>query len=379
MFDGPLDTADRPLVLVWELTQACHLACEHCRADAIELRDPDELTTAEGKALLADAADFGEGQLVVLSGGDPLIREDVEELVAFGTDHGLRMTITPSGTTSLTENRIQDLADAGIQRMAVSLDGATAESHDEFRGEAGSFDETVRAAEDARAAGIPLQVNTTVCAKTVDELPALRDLLETMGVVLWSVFFLVPVGRGEVLDPIPPGRAEVVMEWLHEVSREASFGVKTTEAPMYRRVGAQQAMAERGKPGPTGTERGGSPRPGVARRGGIVAGDGFCFVSHVGDVYPSGFLPMAAGNVRVDPVTDIYRNSELFRALRDRDRLRGKCGSCAFRALCGGSRSRAYATTGDPLESDPLCPYVPEGYDGPMPWDEPGEPATADD
>ena len=401
MFDGPLDTADRPLVLVWELTQACHLACEHCRADAIEWRDPDELTTAEGKALLADAADFGDGQLVVLSGGDPLIRDDVESLVAFGTDHGLRMTITPSGTTSLTGSRIQGLADAGIQRMAVSLDGATAESHDEFRGEEGSFDETVRAAEDARAAGIPLQVNTTVCAKTVDELPEIRDLIETMGVVLWSVFFLVPVGRGDVLDPISPERAEAVMEWLHGVSREASFGVKTTEAPMYRRVGAQQAMAEdagaggqgqggppdRGRSGPTrterasptGTERAGSPPPGVRRRGGIVAGDGFCFVSHVGDVYPSGFLPMAAGNVRVDPITDIYRDSELFRALRDRDRLRGKCGSCEFRALCGGSRSRAYATTGDPLESDPLCPYVPAGYDGPMPWDEPGGPALADD
>ena len=393
MFGGPLDTADRPLVLIWELTQACHLACEHCRADAIPTRHPDELTTAEGKALLDDAASFGDGQLVVLSGGDPLVRDDVEELVAYGTDQGLRMTITPSGTRSLTDERIRDLADAGIQRMAVSLDGASPESHDAFRGEAGSFTETIRAAHDAKAAGVPIQVNTTVCAQTVGELPTIRELLEELGVVLWSVFFLVPVGRGQILDPISPERAESVMAWLHEVNEEAPYGVKTTEAPMYRRVAAQRSAAQRsaaqrsaaqrsaaraddeettGEHGPTN----GPPTGATGRRGGIVAGDGFCFVSHTGEVYPSGFLPESAGSVRETPVTELYRDSDLFRSLRDRDRLNGKCGACEFRALCGGSRSRAYATTGDPLESDPLCPYVPDGYDGPMPWDRTG---SADD
>ncbi|WP_290813220.1 TIGR04053 family radical SAM/SPASM domain-containing protein [Halovivax sp.] len=398
MFGASFDTADRPLVLIWELTQACHLACEHCRADAIERRHPAELTTAEGKALLDDAAAFGDGQLVVLSGGDPLVRDDVEELVAHGTERGLRMTITPSGTRSLTDERIRGLADAGIRRMAVSLDGASAETHDAFRGVSGSFEETIRAAEDARAAGIPIQVNTTVCAQTVDELPAIRELLEALGVVMWSVFFLVPIGRGRVLDPISPERAESVMAWLHDVRRESTFGLKTTEAPMYRRVVAQREAAKSGADGegeaggqrPNGSSGGGppgddssdgGPPPGVRRRGGIVAGDGFCFVSHTGEVYPSGFLPESAGNVREKPVTEVYRESDLFRSLRDRDRLRGKCGACEFRALCGGSRSRAYATTGDPLESDPLCPYVPEGYDGPMPWDEEGDrgAATADD
>ncbi len=370
-----VDTADRPLVLIWELTQACHLACEHCRAEAVPGRHPDELTTAEGKQLLDRAAEFGDGQLVVLSGGDPLVRDDVEELVAYGTDLGLRMTITPSGTRSLTTDRIEALADAGIRRMAVSLDGATPESHDSFRGEPGSFDETVRAAREAKAAGIPIQINTTVCADTVDELPAIRERLEELGVVMWSVFFLVPVGRGRILDPVSPERAESVMAWLDDVRREVPFAIKTTEAPMYRRVVAQRAAAEATERGPD-DESDASPRGGGGRRGGIVAGDGFCFVSHTGEVFPSGFLPESAGNVRETPVTTIYRESELFRSLRDRDRLSGKCGACEFRALCGGSRSRAYATTGDPLASDPLCPYVPAGYDGPMPWD--GSVADAD-
>ncbi|WP_254863058.1 TIGR04053 family radical SAM/SPASM domain-containing protein [Halovivax gelatinilyticus] len=370
-----VDTADRPLVLIWELTQACHLACEHCRAEAVPGRHPDELSTPEGKRLLESAADFGDGQLVVLSGGDPLVRDDVEELVEYGADLGLRMTITPSGTRSLTGERIEGLADAGIRRMAVSLDGATPERHDSFRGEPGSFTETIRAANDARAAGIPIQVNTTVCAQTVADLPAIRNLLEELGVVMWSVFFLVPVGRGRILDPISPERAESVMEWLYDVRREASFALKTTEAPMYRRVVAQRAAAEAVERRSSGEDSSSGP---PARRGGIVAGDGFCFVSHTGDVYPSGFLPLSAGNVRETPVTEVYRESELFRSLRDRDRLTGKCGACEFRALCGGSRSRAYATAGDPLASDPLCSYVPAGYDGPMPWDGDGSSVDAD-
>lgn len=200
---GSLDTANRPLVLIWELTQACDLACEHCRAEADPTRHPDELSTAEGKALLDDAAAFGEGQLVVLSGGDPLVRDDVTDLVAYGTDRGLRMTITPSGTTSLTADAIGDLADAGLRRMAVSLDGASPERHDAFRGETGSFAETIQAAEDAREAGVPLQINTTVCAQTVADLPAIRDVVRELDAVMWSVFFLVPVGRGRVQRPVP--------------------------------------------------------------------------------------------------------------------------------------------------------------------------------
>ena len=365
MRPGTLETAERPFVLIWELTQACGLACNHCRADANPQRHPDELSTAEGKALLEDAAEFGDGQLVVLSGGDPLVRDDVEELIAYGDDLGLRMTITPSGTGSLTADRIEAMVDAGLKRMAVSLDGASAETHDAFRGEEGSFAETVQAVEDARAAGLPVQVNTTVCQQTVGELPAIRELLTELGAVMWSVFFLVPVGRGRILEPITPERADRVMAWLAEISETEPFGVKTTEAPQYRRV-VMQRQGETADDGETGA----APDSGVKRRTGIVAGDGFAFVSHTGEVFPSGFLPESAGNVRDQPVTDSYRNSALFQSLRDRDRLSGKCGACPYRHVCGGSRSRAFAHTGDPLASDPLCPFVPEGYDGALPWDD---------
>jgi len=349
MYD--VDPDERPLVCIWELTQACELACKHCRADAQEKRHPGELSTAEGTALLDDIREFGDGQLVVLSGGDPLVRDDVVELVEYGTDIGLGMTLTPSGTASLTADALAALSDAGLKRLALSIDGGSADAHDRFRGEPGSFDATVAAAAAAREQGVPLQVNTTVCAETVEQLPAIRDLVADLGAVLWSVFFLVPVGRGRVLTPITPERAESVMEWLYEVADEARFGVKTTEAPHYRRVAAQQS---------------GDGPDGLRRRRGVRAGKGFAFVSHTGEVYPSGFLPESAGNVREGSVVDIYRDSDLFRSLREEANLKGDCGDCEYRAVCGGSRSRAYAHTGDPLAEDPLCAY------------EPGTDATAD-
>ncbi|MFB6267000.1 MAG: TIGR04053 family radical SAM/SPASM domain-containing protein [Halodesulfurarchaeum sp.] len=359
MRDQDIDVENRPFVLIWEVTQACDLECKHCRADAQPDRHPGELSTAEGERLLEDAARFGEGQLVVLSGGDPLVRDDLVHLVSYGTDLGLKMTLTPSGTASLTPNVIDELADAGLRRLALSIDGSTAERHDEFRGEPGSFEQTVTAAQYARERDLPLQINTTVCQETVDDLPALADLTEELGAVLWSVFFLVPIGRGRVLEPIEPDRAEAVMEWLFEQSRRRGFGVKTTEAPHYRRVAIQHrgdANGPRSNPGDS-----------IGRRTGIRAGSGFAFVSHLGQVYPSGFLPTPAGSVREEDIVDIYRNADLFERLRDPDALEGKCGVCEFRHVCGGSRSRAFAYTGDPLESDPLCPYVPDGYDGPLP------------
>lgn len=366
-----IDTEQQPFVLIWEVTQACELECKHCRADAQPDRHPDELDTAEARALLEDAAEFGEGQLVVLSGGDPLARDDLVDLVEYGTELGLRMTLTPSGTESLTPAVIDELADAGLKRLAVSLDGASAAAHDEFRGEEGSFESTVAAARHARDSGIPLQLNTTVCGETVEELPAIADLAEELGTVLWSVFFLVPIGRGRILQPIDPDRADRVMAWLLEQSEERSFGVKTTEAPQYRRVAIQQ-RSDGSVGGPEANDE-------IGRRAGIRAGDGFAFVSHLGYVYPSGFLPEPAGSVRERSVVDIYRNAPLFEELRDEDGFRGKCGACEFRHVCGGSRSRAYAYTGDPLESDPLCPYVPEGYDGPLPEGQFESPAEIDE
>lgn len=354
-----VDTTRRPVVIVWELTRACELACKHCRADAQPFRHPDELTTREGEELLDAIARFGRDQLVVFSGGDPLARDDAIDLVEYGIDEGLQLTLTPSGTASLTDGRIRTLADVGLRRLALSLDGGTAEAHDEFRQETGSFDRTVEAARRAREVGLPLQINTTVCAETVDELPAVRRLVADLDAVLWSVFFLVPVGRGRVLDPVPPERAERVMEWLVDVDRDADFGVKTTEAPHYRRVAVEQSR--------TGEADTTTSSDDVGRGVGITAGNGFAFVSHVGDVYPSGFLPLSGGNVREEDVVDVYRESALFTSLREVDGLGGKCGACPYRRVCGGSRSRAFAYTGDPMASDPLCPYVPEGYDGPLP------------
>jgi len=353
-----VDTDRRPFVLVWELTRACELTCKHCRADARPERHPDELTTSEGKALLDEARAFGENQLVVLSGGDPLARNDTVELIEYGADRGLLMTLTPSGTASLTPDRVTAVADAGARRLAVSVDGGSRAAHDEFRGEPGSFESTIRAAEAARDADLPLQINTTVCAETVDELPAIRELVADLDAVLWSVFFLVPVGRGTVLDSVDPERAEAVMTWLTEVEAAEEFGIKTTEAPHYRRVALQRRH--------DGADADAAANA-IGRRTGITAGDGFAFVSHVGDVFPSGFLPKSAGNVREAGLVNRYRESDLFADLRDPDALRGKCGACEYRGVCGGSRSRAYATTGDPLASDPLCAYVPEGYDGPLP------------
>ncbi|MFB6132385.1 MAG: TIGR04053 family radical SAM/SPASM domain-containing protein [Halanaeroarchaeum sp.] len=358
MLAQDVDTDRRPLVLIWELTQACDLTCKHCRADAQPDRHPGELSTVEGKSLLEDASEFGEGQLVVLSGGDPLKRDDVFELIEYGVDQGLTMTMTPSGTASLDPATVDRLSRAGLRRLAVSVDGPDPDSHDAFRGETGSFEQTIRAARAAREAGLPLQINTTVSRETVRHLPEIADLVDDLGAVLWSVFFLVPVGRGRILTPISPAKAERVMEWLADLGQDASFGIKTTEAPHYRRVLMQRRAA---------SVQTGPDDDGIQRRMGITAGNGFAFVSHVGLVYPSGFLPRSAGSVRDASVVDIYRNSDLFTSLRDPDALRGKCGACQFKRVCGGSRSRACAYTGDPLESDPLCSYVPPEYDGGRP------------
>lgn len=353
------DSSNRPFVLIWELTQACDLACKHCRAEAKPEGHPDELSTAQGKRLIDEIRSFGPNQLLVLSGGDPLWRDDAFELIEYGLDQGLLVTLTPSGTRSLTPAVVDELAELGVRRLALSLDGGSARSHDEFRQEVGSFDQTVQAAKAARDAGLPLQINTTVCAETLDELPATVDMVENLGAVLWSVFFLVPIGRGSVLDPVAPEESESVMQWLLQVAEERDLGIKTTEAPHYRRVAIQSAAKS------ASTET--SPGDAIGRRSGIGAGDGFAFISHIGDVYPSGFLPHSVGNVKDDSIVDLYRGAPLMQRLRDPDELTGKCGACEFRAVCGGSRSRAWAVSGDPLSSDPLCPYVPETYTGSLP------------
>lgn len=357
--------ADAPLVVTWEVTQACDLACRHCRADARPERSWGELSTDEGRALLRQVAGFGERPpVVVFTGGDPLKRPDLFELAEYGTSLGLPMAVTPATTPLLTPAVVQRFASVGIRRMALSVDAATAERHDGFRGEAGSFEIARRAARVAGDVGLPIQVNTTVCRSTLADLPAVAELVERAGAVMWEVFFLVPVGRGTTLEALTPSEHEQVLGWLYRRSRNAPFRVITVEAPFYRRVGRQIELRQKTERRAAGESVEGHLAA-SAPHGSTGDANGFVFVSHRGEVYPSGFLPVAAGDVRDDDIVRIYRESELFRTLRDKDALRGKCGACEFRVICGGSRARAWAVHGDFLAEDPFCPYEPPGWEGP--------------
>ncbi len=348
-----VDIHKAPLLVYWEVTRACDLACRHCRAEAQPWRHPLELTTEEGYRLLEQLRGFGEPlPHIVFTGGDPLKRSDLFDWLQRSVAMGFRTAITPSGTYALTREVVHRFKEVGVWMMSVSLDGSTAERHDAIRQVPGSFAQTVAAIRWAQEVGLPLQINTLVCAETYDDIPNIGRLLVDLGVERWSVFFLVPTGRGRVLGEITPEQAEALLEWLYEFSREAPFAIKTTEAHHYRRIAVQRARAD-------GATRSAALQS--LRRGfGIRDGAGIMFISHIGEIYPAGFLPIVVGNVReADPVT-VYRHHPLFVALRDPDRYTGKCGVCEFRYICGGSRARAYAVHGDPLASDPLCVYQPQ-------------------
>jgi AdoMet-dependent heme synthase len=343
---------EAPFLVIWEVTQACDLACLHCRASAIACRNPLELTTAEGFRLLNETRTFGD-PLMVFTGGDPLKRPDLFDLLRHSVSLGLRTTVTPSATPLLTAEAIQDFRDCGVARMAVSLDGPDAPSHDGFRRVDGSFDRTVSALEHARRIGLPTQINTTVTRHNLRRLEEIAALVAGYGARLWSVFFLVVTGRAMRSDDLTAEEYEDIFRFLYELSKTAPFDIKTTEAQHYRRYVAQRRKAEGGA---AGRSMAGDV---IQRQAGINDGKGFVFVSHTGEIYPSGFLPLSAGNVRSDSIVSIYRDSPLFRSLRNSDNLVGKCGDCEYRNLCGGSRSRAYALTGNYLESDPNCIYQP--------------------
>jgi MoaA/NifB/PqqE/SkfB family radical SAM enzyme len=335
-----------PLRVYWEITRACSLACRHCRACAVPRSDPNELTSAEGLALLERIAAFGEPKpRLVLTGGDPLQRADLWELIARAQSLGLRVSVSPSATPLLTADVVRRLAEAGVEAISLSIDASTAMHHDDLRGVPGCFARTIAAARAAAAAALPFQINTLVSAATVDDLPALHALALDLGASRWSLFFLVSVGRGTVLEPIDPARAERVLEWLADVSHDNRLVVTTTEAPHYRRIALQRRRLPIGAQGHAGF--------------GVRDGNGVMFVSHTGEISPSGFLPVAAGNVRTDDPVDVYRHSPLFVALRCATDFRGRCGACGFHGICGGSRARAWAASGDPLGEDPLCAYDP--------------------
>jgi AdoMet-dependent heme synthase len=349
-----------PFIVIWETTQACDLACIHCRACAQPLRSPLDLTTEEATDLIDQVARMAV-PLFVLTGGDPLKRPDIYNLVEYGAQRGVRMSMTPSATPLLTRAAIGRLQQCGLARLAISLDGSTAEIHDAFRGVSGSHALTLDAVRWAGEIGLPIQINTTVTRRNLPDLDSMVALLKTFPMVLWSVFFLVPTGRGQLQDLISAREFEEVFAMLAEVSGNVDFDIKTTEAQRYRRYLAQQRAAQRRSniitsPMPCGKALG----DGIGRAPrGLNDGKGFVFISHHGEVFPSGFLPLAASNVRRQPLAEIYQNSPLFTQLRDTSNLKGKYGVCEFREICGGSRSRAYALSCDPFAADPSCVYQP--------------------
>jgi radical SAM protein len=337
----------------WEITRACDLACRHCRAEANAARDPRELTTAEGRRLLDALRGFGPaGAPVILTGGDPFKRPDFWELLEHGAALGLDLSVAPSGTPALTAAAIERLKESRVQAISLSLDGSTSGRHDGLRGVAGCFTRTLEGARTAVASDLGLQINTLVTAETVDDLAAIGERVTALGAGRWSLFFLIHVGRGRVLQPLGPERCEKLLAALWERAQSAPFTITTTEAPHYRRLALQRMRVD-------GWTSEAVRRHPVRRSFGIRDGNGIMFVSHTGDVSPSGFLPLVVGNVRTASPVDLYRDAPLFRRLRQPDGFGGRCGRCEFRAICGGSRARAFAASGDPLAADLLCPYEP--------------------
>ena len=364
-----MDFSQTPFIVIWEVTQACDLACVHCRASAQPRRNPFELSTPEAKKLISEVAAL-RAPVFVLTGGDPLKRPDIYELVEYATGCGVRTSLTPSATPLLTREALVRLRDRGLARLAISLDGPTAEIHDAFRRVPGSYDWTLRAVRWAREIGLPAQINTTITRHNLGQLDDVIALLETLGIVLWSVFFLVPTGRGQSIDPISAEEFEQVFEKLYQTSRRVKFDIKSTEAQHYRRFLLQKRTeARRSGQADTAMAKvfGATSADGIGRAPrGINDGKGFVFISHLGEVFPSGFLPVSAGNVRQQSLAELYRHSPLFVALRDSANLQGKCGICEFREVCGGSRARAYAVSGNMFAEEPNCVYQPQPRPSPV-------------
>jgi radical SAM protein len=345
-----------PFLVIWEVTRACALACVHCRADAIARRDPRELTTAEGFRLIDQVSAITPHPLFVLTGGDPMRRPDLAALVGYAAGAGLTVALTPSGTAAAGRARLAELKDAGLARIAVSLDGPTPETHDAFRRVRGSYVWTMRIIESAIDLGLPLQINSTISKLTLPYLEAMAFRMSELPLTLWALFFLIQTGRGAGLEQITADECERVLNYLYDLSLTSPFGIKTTEAPHYQRIVRQREDARVRAGLPTGrvhrTRQLRAPRS-------VSDGNGFVFIDHLGNICPSGFLPAPRGNVRSSSLGDVYRSDEMFRRLRHSDALLGKCGRCRFRDVCGGSRARAFAATGAVMGSDPLCAYEP--------------------
>jgi len=338
-------TEDRPLIVIWEVTRSCMLACRHCRAEAQPRPDPAELNRDQWEDLLDQVAEI-QPKFFIITGGDPASRPDILEIIAGATARGLRVGFSPSATPRLLKLDFDQLLRAGAQRMSLSLDGATPATHNAFRGTRNTWDWTMQAFTAARRAGIQVQINTSFSRSNLAEWPDFLKLIQFLRPVLWNAFIHVPTGRGSLDEMLTPEETEDLFQRLSQVPAATGIPVKTTEGPHFRRVALQNQaqLHENGLPwrfAPTNDGR------------------GCVFISHTGDVQPSGFLPLVCGNVKEEHLLDIYRQAPVFRDLRNPDLLQGKCGFCEYRNVCGGSRARAYAVTGDYLAQEPTCPYQP--------------------
>jgi len=350
---GSLMSFERaPHLVFWEVTKACPLTCKHCRANAIDKPLPGELSTTEGKRLLEDISNFGK-VVVIFTGGDPLSRDDIFELMDYAKSLGLIVSIAPSPSYRLNEDMIRKIKESALY-MSISLDGAKAETHDWLRG-LGSYKYAINVIKMGLDYGLQVQVNTLIWKKSYYELPEIVKLIKELGVRVWEVFFLIPVGRGTIELDIPKEKYKEVIDFLVEVTRY-DITVRTVEAPFFRRAkleynGSNNELIEKLR------ESLGKPVKDVDK---VIMptrdGYGVIFIAYNGDVYPSGFLPIVLGNVRRESIVKIYRESELLKMIR-MGKLNGKCGICKYNNICGGSRARAFAIFNDPLAEDPACPY----------------------
>ncbi len=342
----------QPRLIAWEVTRTCNLSCVHCRAASVDRPYPDELSTEECLQFLDDVASFAK-PIIILTGGEPLLRDDIFTIARHGDNLGLRVTMATNGTL-LTPELVQKMLDVNIQRVSISLDGANAESHDAFRKVQGAFESSLRGIEMLKEAGLPFQINTTITKINLGELPAVQRLAESLGAVAHHIFLIVPTGRGRDLknQEIDAAEYEKALYWFYEQRKRTGLQLKATCAPHYYRILRQRAREDGEKV--TFKTHG---LDAVTR--GCLGGIGFCFVSHVGDVQPCGYLEINCGNVREKSFREIWEKSDVFGALRDFKSYEGKCGRCEYVRVCGGCRARAYEATGNYLGPEPLCTYQP--------------------
>jgi len=349
---SPVKNADLRLV-AWEVTRNCNLNCAHCRAAAKNQDYAGELDTSAALRLLDQIAEVGR-PIIILTGGEPLMREDIFELAEYGTQKGLRMVMAPNGTL-ITETVARKMIDTGIQRISVSLDGATKERHDGFRGVEGAFEGALRGIEAAKSQGVEFQINTTISKYNYDQIPDILKLAENLGAAALHIFLLVPTGRGKYIidQAITAEEYEYTLNWFYDQKKKTPLQLKATCAPHYYRILRQRARKE-------GIAVTYDTHGLDAVTRGCLGGTAFCFVSHTGIIQPCGFLDLNCGDITQTSFADVWWHSEIFNALRNFDNLKGKCGACEFKSVCGGCRARAYEATGDYLAEEPLCSYTPK-------------------